>query len=146
MTRPGGLALIVALLGAAPALAKDDWQAPPPPWEGVWRGTVGTLPVHLCLDTTPSRSTGAYYYDRHRSLIRLELSDDKASWIEKSPDDRAGPRWQVAAQGTDGLTGSWTDGKATLPVQMRRIGPTSADFKGPCGSMEFHRPRLRPVR
>ena len=145
MTRPGGMGLILALLAAAPVAAQDDWNAPPPAWEGVWQGTIGTLSVHLCLDTTPSRSSGAYYYDRHRSLIPLELDDSKVSWIEKSADDRDGPRWRIAAGGKDALTGSWTDGKAMLPVRMRRIGPTSADYEGPCESMEFHRPRLKPV-
>lgn len=140
-------ALTGAMLASAVAAQseEDRWKAPPPAWEGTWAGTIGTLPVHLCLNNTPYMNRGAYYYDAHKALIRLELDDEKQDWVEGELDNKAGPRLKIAGE-RDALSGTWTDGKRSLPVQLRRIGGPSQEFEGPCSSMEFQRPRVSAVR
>lgn len=140
-------ALIGALLAPAAAAQneEDRWKAPPPAWEGTWAGTIGTLPVHVCLNNTPYMNQGAYYYDAHKALIRLDLDEKGQDWVEGELDKKAGPRLKIVGKG-DALSGAWTDGKKSLPVQLRRIGGPSQEFEGPCASMEFQRPRVSPVR
>jgi hypothetical protein len=146
MTSPLRIALAGALLAAAPGIASaDEWDVPQPAWEGVWQGTVGNLPVHVCLDKTPYEQKGAYYYDRVKRLLRLSPAEDAGQWLEQDADGHDGARWRLAA-GPDGLGGTWSDGKKQLPVRLARIGGASKDFDGPCGSLAFHRPRLAPVK
>jgi len=134
------------LLGsAASAAAKDEWDAPQPAWEGVWRGTIGTLPVHVCLDHTPYTEKGAYYYDRSKHLLRLVRGKAEGEWFEQETDDKNGARWRLTAKGGE-LAGTWSEGRKSLPVRLARIGGPSRDYDGPCGSMAFHRPRIGPVR
>ncbi len=140
---------IAALVAAAgmPSLAqaKDEpWDAPPPAWEGVWAGTVGTAPIHACLDHTPYQEKGAYYYDRVKRLLRLEPGPAPGKWFEQAIDGKNGALWTIAVQ--DGaLTGAWSDGKKVLPLRLARIGGPSKDYGGPCADMAFHRPRLDAV-
>ena len=140
-------ALAGALLAwAAAAQSEEDrWKAPPPAWEGTWAGTIGTLPVHVCLNNTPYMNRGAYYYDAHKALIPLELDEEKQDWVEGELDNKRAPRLKIAGK-ADALSGTWTDGKRSLPVQLRRIGGPSQEFEGPCASMEFQRPRVSAVR
>lgn len=140
-------ALAGALLAsAATAQSEEDrWKAPPPAWEGTWAGTIGSLPVHVCLNNTPYMNRGAYYYDAHKALIRLELDDKEQAWVEGELDNKSGPRLRVEGN-ADALSGTWTDGKRSLPVQLRRISGPSQEFEGPCSSMEFQRPRVTAVR
>ncbi len=144
MRRLGG-ACLAALILAAPAAGQDAWSAPPPPWEGTWRGSIGDLPVHACLNNTPYIENGAYYYDRIKTLIRLERDAARGEWIEGTS-DKPGARWRIALAAGGSITGTWTGGGKTLPVRLARIGGASQDFDGPCASMAFHRPRLSPVR
>ena len=44
MKRASALAALTLL--ATPPAAQD---APLPPWDGVWKGTIGGLPVMVCL-------------------------------------------------------------------------------------------------
>lgn len=141
----------LAAMGAAStlhsaALTQDDpWKAPPPPWEGTWQGTIGALPVHVCLNSTPYMNQGAYYYDARKKLIRLDLDEKGQDWLEGALDKKNGARLKLAVKG-NALSGSWMDGRRSLPVQLRRIGGASQEFEGPCSSMEFHRPRVSPAR
>ena len=114
-------------------------QAAPLP-QGVYRGTIGTLPVHLCMGLRGADANGAYYYDRVGKAIPLQPSGN--AFVEgHDPDDAKAPRLRIDST----LKGSWSSGKSTLPVQLTRvkIGPV-ADELGPCGAMEFQSPRLRP--
>lgn len=144
------LGILAAGCGTAVAAQSEaeKWAAPAPAWEGVWQGTVGTAPVHVCLDATPYTKKGAYYYDRVKKLLRLEPASDSADdgrWFEQEVYDKDGAQWQVAMR--DGaLVGSWNDGKKQLSVRLSRIGVPSQQYDGPCGSMEFHRPRLNSAK
>src|SRR4030095_12522938 len=85
---------IITASGSSPLVAEpagpseqDRWAAPPASWEGVWQGTIGTLPIHICLNNTPYMNQGAYYYDAHKTLIRLDLSEDGKEWLEGDLDE-----------------------------------------------------------
>lgn len=135
-----------ALLAGSPMAAQqDNWDTPQPEWEGVWQGTVGQLPVHVCLDATPYQQKGEYYYDRVKRLLRLEPDKTEGRWFEQDYSDKNGAQWNISA--SDGqLVGTWSDGKKELPVRLTRLGGSSKEYEGPCGSMAFLRPRLAPVQ
>lgn len=138
------LACLSIALGSASATAQDDeWDVPQPAWEGVWHGTIGTSPVHVCLDKTPYEQKGAYYYDRVKRLLRLVPGKAGGEWLEQEIDDKNGPRWRIAERG-GALVGAWSNGREELPVHLTRIGGPSRDYDGPCRSQAFNRPRIAP--
>jgi hypothetical protein len=140
------LASAAIALAAAPMSAQaDEWNTPQPAWEGVWQGTIGSLPVHVCLDATPYEQKGTYYYDRIKQLLPLAPGKASGQWLEQGADDKNRAQWSVAVR--DGaLVGTWNDGRKRLPLHLGRIEGPSQDFDGPCGSVAFHRARLLPVR
>ncbi len=139
---------VVATLGCTStptgATQPDEWAAPAPAWEGTWQGTIGTLGIHVCLDTTPYQAKGAYYYDRSKKLLRLEPGKAEGEWFEQEVYGKNGARWQITAD-TDSVTGTWTSGAKSMPVSLKRVGGPSGEYAGPCGSMDFLGPRLEPV-
>lgn len=135
---------LFALLGLAlttPAAA----AAPPPAWQGVWQGTIGTLPVRACFDAETEDggyTHGSYYYMSHKRPIGLNHEDD-GSWSESEGDKETG-RWTVAAKGADDLTGEWRSGARRLPIALKRVDYAAED--GACGSDAYMAPRVVPVK
>lgn len=138
------LLMLIALPVAAIA------QEPPPkPWEGVWRGTVGTYPVVVCLQEdglgTPR---GAYYYLSKKVPIPLVFDKATGIWKEDTAkDQRPAPAWQLNPPVGDQLGGQWRrEGRKDqreLPVVLTRVIAENGDF---CGSKAFMAPRLGPIR
>lgn len=133
-------------------------QAATPAWQGVWRGTIGTAAVQVCLQHTDTRDFGAYYYMRHLEIISLGPIDgkpgDKAGpvWSEAPFSDSAakGPLWRITSAANGHMTGVWTDGGKSLPITLTAVpGSQPAkpdDDNGPCGSLTFSLPRFtKPV-
>lgn len=136
---------ITAILGAlfaAPALA----DAPPPAWEGVWRGTVGTLPVMACLNNNGGEfSRGSYYYLSRMQPIALNHEKD-GSWSENGTGgDKVTGNWTLTPRAGGGLAGEWRSGARVLPVTLARVDAGNMD-DGPCGSEAYLAPRISPVR
>lgn len=128
---------LLALLLAAPLRADD---APLRPWEGVWQGTVGTLPVRMCLQqSSDTWSVGVYYYLSQLKTIRLERQDD-GGWIEAAGKGGAqSGRWTFAPAG-NAMGGEWRQGARVLPVSLQRV---AADIsEGACRTREFLAPRI----
>ena len=137
------LAASLALVAAFPAAAQD--AAPPPqPWEGVWKGTLGTYPVRLCLSQrSETWSVGAYYYLSQLKTIGLEMQDD-GSWVEKAGgSDTVTGRWTLRPSG-DALSGEWKQGAKSLPLTLTRVAADITD--GACGTREFLEPRIQPAK
>jgi hypothetical protein len=150
--------LVAALLLLAAPLA-DAGQAPGPAWEGVWRGTIGELPVAVCLQHRDGDDFGAYYYLRHLSIISLGTlpPGDQAGpagslvWTEQPDADHPekGPLWHLTGVAHDHLGGTWSDGKTTLPIALSPVPiPAPAAASGAddpdsdvCGSLAFSMPR-----
>lgn len=138
---------VAALAGAAFALA-----AAPPAWaageQGVWQGTIGTLPVRACLtrDEDGTWGTGSYFYLSRLKPLRLEAADEGPDLVERATwgAEQEGARWRVVAKGGDALGGEWRSGARTLPIALRRV-PTAASDEGPCASDAYTAPRLRPL-
>ncbi len=67
------MALALSTLLVGQAKAEDAVQ----PLNGIWTGTVGTLPVNVCLQDKGANeyNFGAYYYLSHLKLINLQTSD-----------------------------------------------------------------------
>lgn len=130
------------LLSGGEAWAQDGVAAEAPAWDGVWRGTVGGLPVHVCLQRKSYEDAGAYYYNRHRALIRLRR--DGETWREGHEEGKA-PAWTLSSLSGGAIEGRWSDGRRTLPVRLQRVD-AAVDEEGPCATDAFHRSRLGSVR
>ena len=135
------LALTTMLL-TSPALA----DAPPPPWHGVWRGTVGTLPVMACLaQQSDSWSMGSYYYLSKMKPIGLEHEKD-GSWTEHAEGgDKPTGKLTLSPASVGSLSGEWRSGARMLPVALTRVAVAPSD-DGLCASNAYIAPRIRPVR
>jgi hypothetical protein len=133
-------ALSLALLPTAPAVAAED---------GVWQGTIGSLPVRVCLAKDPDSDgwwRGSYYYLSRLAPIGLEAAAQGSDLVVSldSSADQADPRWNVARTATGGLTGQWKSKTRSLPIALRPV-PWRKNDDGPCGSDAFLAPRLKPL-
>jgi len=141
--KQAGAILLFTVMQASSLSAQD---APSLAWQGVWQGTIGDLPVHACLTHRPYTDLGAYYYDRVKSLIRIEREGEGKDWVE-GPDNTKpdAPRWRIDQVSASDFSGRWSDKTRSLPIRLKRIGGPGNDDGGPCASLEFQRPRLAPV-
>lgn len=135
------LGIGLALAGACPAWAAGE--------QGVWQGTIGRLPVRVCLTRTEDGGwgTGSYYYLSKLTPLRLEAADQGPDLVERETigADNVGARWRIARNGVDALAGEWRGAGRTLPIALHRV-PAAASDDGPCASDAFLSPRLRPLR
>lgn len=128
------------------AAAAPPAAASPPVWQGVWEGTVGALPVRVCLMRRGDiDGYGAYYYRSRLEAIHLEQQNGSTRWVEGRADASglAGPAWTFTAVDGAALAGSWRDARRTLPFRLARVRGT--DGEDGCGSEAFMAPRLAPV-
>ncbi|MDE8650414.1 hypothetical protein [Novosphingobium album (ex Liu et al. 2023)] len=136
---PPALAILAVL--AAPAGAAEPSA---PAWAGVWQGTIGNLPVRVCLQASPGGySNGSYYYLSRKRPIVLEREDD-GNWSERDGGDVTG-HWNLAARTTDSLAGDWRQGARRLPIALTRMAFSQADDR-PCASDAYSAPRVVPAR
>ncbi len=139
------LSLTITLLAGGTAAA----HAAAPAWHGVWRGTIGTSKVQVCLQHTDYQDFGAYYYMRHLQIIRLEAPDkpagkDLATWTEgdASAPSAQNPQWHVTAVKNGHLDGTWTGNGKSLPIALTSVAMDKDSDDQPCGSMAFSLPRF----
>lgn len=141
---------LLALLLCTSAAASPD---PLPPWQGVWRGAVGTVVITVCLREDDARPAGVYYYARHLETIRLaaaEKSDPPAmSFIEGDGDParKNAPRWTLQPPVANQMGGTWSGNGRNLPIRLWRVDLESADDKrSPCASGAFNDAREKPAQ
>jgi hypothetical protein len=144
--------LMVALL--ATPVSTGVWaDNARPDWVGIWRGTIGKLPVQACLQARDYGNYGAYFYLKNRGIISLGPIDDstatKASyaWTEarNSNHPEAGPLWQNISVSGIALTGAWTGSGKQLPIAMERVPQLDPSIE-PCEDLAFSKPRITPVK
>uniref|UniRef100_UPI001C2DA2EC hypothetical protein n=1 Tax=Sphingomonas bacterium TaxID=1895847 RepID=UPI001C2DA2EC len=140
-------ALCAMLLIGVPALLRAA-DPPPPAWQGVWQGAIGSLPVRACLAGDrigPGDAFGSYYYLSRLRTIRLEQQGTSRIWVEGYAVSKGPPvpRWTFVEVGRDRLAGTWSNGSRTLPFRLARVA--SDDDDAPCGSQAFNGPRWRPL-
>ena len=155
---------MVSILSAISApLAFADGAGPQwagPQWAGVWRGTIGTAAVQVCLQHQDYGDAGAYYYLRHLGIISLGTLDRKAGrgatagtvpvWTEAPFSDKAGkgPLWHITSVAAGHLRGTWSDGAKTLPIDLTGVPlaawGTDDDPLRVCGNKAFSLPRFTP--
>lgn len=136
------------LLALAAVLVAVPAEPPPPVWQGVWQGTVGTLPVRLCLARrTEIYTVGSYYYLARLRAIPLEQQGGSREWVEGfvTAGGPPAPRWRFETIGPDALAGQWRGGGRTLAFRLTRVAGALGEVE-PCGSRLFNAPRLRPLR
>jgi len=140
-------ALCAIILMSSPALLRAA-EVPSPAWQGVWQGTIGSLPVRACLMRDGAglgNAFGSYYYLSKLRTIRLEQQGTSKTWIEgwAAPKGPSSPRWTFAEVGRDWLTGVWTGNGRSLPFRLARVA--SDDDEASCGTEAFNGPRWRPL-
>jgi hypothetical protein len=136
---------IAALL--IPGILSAETAAPE--WAGIWRGTIGDLPVQACLQSRDFGNVGAYYYLKHLKIITLGPVDSagqsatEIEWSEAPYSDKAkdGPLWKNVAVMGNVLSGIWTGGGSNLPIAMTRLTQIDPEEQ-PCGDLAFSKPRI----
>jgi len=139
------------LLVLAPILSAEEVNIKA--WQGVWQGKVGQAAVHVCMQQSSYGVSGAYYYDKYRKVIVLRppeakvASADSLAWVERDDERPKNARntWQLPLPVGPLLTGTWTDGRKQVVIQLKRIISPSHDDIGDCGSDAFNAPLERPV-
>lgn len=124
-----------------------DRQGPNANWDGVWIGSIGSEPVHACLDWDGEGVQGAFFYDHN--LVPIRLYDSDGGLAEHIGfDGPNGNSWRVnGARGTR-LTGTWRgrDGRM-LPIRLvEQEGTPPNVAREACASTAFHGPRLAGSR
>ncbi len=139
---------MIALSGT-PDEARAD--PPPPPWQGVWAGQIGTLPVRACLrhenwGTGGGYSRAFYYYLSQGKIITLAQRGDSTLWVEDGERSKeAGePGWTFEHVTVAALDGVWRNKGKALPFRLKRV--TGTDAETGCDSDEFNLPRVKPFR
>lgn len=116
---------------------------------GVWRGTLGTQAIMLCLQRGAINDS-SYYYARHRVTIPLHSDDTIRNdrWHEGASDTDASGSWELDVAQGERMSGTWSspDGARTLPIRLTRV-PTSDDPGTACrfegtASMAYNGPRV----
>lgn len=144
--RPGmaAVALALGLFVSQPAQAAPDLKE----MHGVWRGTIGNLPVQACYDAAEYSNDGKYFYLRRLSTIPLK-SDEKGSGdlTEGWSDTKNVARWRIKTITKNAAEGVWIGKGKPLPIRLTRVPfATSEEFDGPCGSLVFVQPIIAATR
>ena len=132
------LVLLAASLVASPAAAAVDLDA----MHGVWKGTIGALPIRACYDAAGSTKDGKYYYERFLKTIPLKADDAMPGDLTEGWADTKGvARWTITAISADRAEGAWRGNGKTLPIRLTRL-PFTADEDMPnvCSSLAFSQP------
>lgn len=140
MIKPLFAFLAIALTGT-PAAAQDVQQED---MTGVWRGTVGELPVTACFDWRDWRSElfGVYYYDRHLRPISLRPSGDVLQ-EEVGYGTSNGFEWLLHSMDGDVLTGTWRSETSEYPITLERVDFDAREYSdAACESLTFNAPRM----
>jgi alpha-tubulin suppressor-like RCC1 family protein len=117
---------------------------------GVWRGTLGSDKVMLCL-LNPSRSDSLYYFERDGRGIGLVNPSLNREWTEQAVDSARGT-WTFAAAVGERLVGTWTagDDSHTLPIHLSRLAAPEREgancMNASAFGVAFNQPRLDAVQ
>lgn len=140
------MAAAVCVLAGSSARADE-----PPPWMGVWQGTIGGAQVRACFGTRDQPDHGAYYYLRHLKLIRLDpgFASTGQAWSEGDAEHASdgAPQWLMTRTSGGVLSGTWSDKAGrSLPIRLARVPLTKGDDANePCRGMTFMGPRIAPL-
>jgi len=142
-----------ALAGSAAMAHAAEPASATAAWNGVWRGTVGTSAIQVCLQKRDYGGRGAYYYMRHLKIITLDPIDppagkDLVTWTENGVPDQPGkgPLWHITSVKSGRLNGVWEGNGKSLPIALTAVPLKSDDNGETCGSMAFSLPRfVKPV-
>ncbi len=112
-------------------------------WRGIWEGTIGQMPVRVCLDGKDGEES-RYYYLRYGKDIPLHQSDgEQGSWMEGGQStDKPSGKWQLAAEGADTLRGTWLNADAgkRLPIALKRSAVPLDEAPSLCEAEYFFKP------
>lgn len=138
--------ILFAAALALPASLQAAAAQAAPAWHGVWQGTIGTLPVRVCLQQrSEDFSNGSYYYLSKLQPIALSREDD-GRWSEEAGGGGASSgRWTLGSASPGRIAGVWHGGGRSLPIALTRVSGAAAE-EDPCGTSAFIAPRLRPVK
>ncbi len=137
-------ALAVGLFLSQAALAAPDLKT----MTGVWRGTIGDLPIQACYDAGEYSNDGKYFYQRRLSTIPLRADEKVPGEVTEGWADSKGvARWRIAAITKDRVEGVWTGNGRTLPISLARVPyAKTEEFDTACSSLVFVQPMLDATR
>jgi hypothetical protein len=111
-------------------------------WRGIWEGTIGPMPVRVCLDGNGGEDS-RYYYLKHGKDILLQRSEgEQGGWQEgEAHSDKPGGKWQLAQDG-DNMRGTWVSANAgkQWPIQLKRTTVPVSEGSSLCEAEYFFKP------
>ncbi len=94
--------------------------------KGVFKGKInGLYPITLLITYIRQDSfSAAYFYDKYGKKIGLRgaFNNDSSLLLKEEPgddDQKQSGAFKLQIQADGSLTGSWSDGKNTYPVQLK---------------------------
>jgi hypothetical protein len=135
-------ALILGILLPSAAMAQPASTGGP---DGIWEGTIGTLPIRACFVQRDGSAFGAYYYLSHFQLVALQREEGASGGYSEGAGDPGAALWRNVEVRAGNLTARWTSGSRTLPVRLHRVAGGGGE-EGACASVAFHQPRLAGIR
>lgn len=144
---------------AVPLAMAAQAEAARPLWEGVWKGTVGSTPVRVCLADNGERFMGSFYKIAAMRSVSLNGGDswdegrkvdsaDPGPWTEGDDSDLNPPGWLFEHVSRNRLSGVRISKNGRLPIRLTRIRylPANRDYadesQEPCYSMTHNGPRF----
>ncbi len=116
--------------------------------EGVWEGTIGSVPIRACYDAGAYRNEGKYFYARHLKTIPL-IGDGRkpGDLTEGWAASKGEPRWTVTRVTEGRLEGRWRGQGSILPIRLVRVPfETDQAYDRACSSMAFVGPIVEATR
>lgn len=111
-------------------------------WRGIWEGTIGQMPVRVCLDGQGGEDSRYYYLKYGKDILLQRSEGDEGSWLEgEEHSDKPGGKWQLAQDG-DNMRGTWVSANAgkQLPIQLKRTTVAVSEERSMCEAEYFFKP------
>lgn len=126
-------AMLLAVVGTCSA--QDAWR-------GIWEGTIGQMPVRVCLDGKDGEDSRYYYLKYGKDILLQQSEREEGSWLEgEEPSDRPAGKWQLAQDG-DNMRGTWVGANAgkRWPIQLKRTTIPVSEERSLCEAEFFFKP------
>lgn len=111
-------------------------------WRGIWEGSIGQMPVRVCLDGKGGEDSRYYYLKYGKDILLQRSGDEEGNWLEgEEHADKPGGKWQLVQEG-DNMHGTWVSANASKqwPIQLKRTTVPVNEELSLCEAEYFFKP------
>lgn len=112
-------------------------------WRGIWEGTIGQMPVRVCLDGKDGEDSRYYYLKHGKDILLQRIEGEEGGWQEgEEHSDQPGGKWQLTKEGADIMRGTWLSAKAgkKSPILLKRTTVPVSEERSLCEGEYFFQP------